>query len=373
MAFYVSVFILTLPSRRSKNRLGSNIFIRNVLKYSVYPRVAIIVLNWNGWEDTIECLESVYQINYSNYDVIVVDNNSTDDSIAKIKEYCNGMVKVESKFFEYIASNKPIRVFEISENNFYEFNVKLYHKFDENRRIILIKNKKNRGFAGGNNVGIKFSIDILNSKYVLILNNDTVVTPNFLSELVRAAEKESQIGIVGPKVLYYNSPNIINSAGTKINLLLGVGKNVGAGEIDRGQYDEERYVDSVFGACMLVRDKVFREIGYFDESFFMLLEETDFCIRSRKSGYRILYQPRSVIYHKGSISRKKVPLTSLYYSHRNRLLLLRKHNKLNYLNVPFILLRGTASIFYYLLRCRNINYAKCIINAYLDGLNYCSE
>ena len=169
----------------------------------MFPRVSIIILNWNGWKDTIECLESLYKITYPNYDVIVVDNGSKDDSVEKIKAYANGEIKVESKFFKYNPKNKPIKVFEVSEEDarYGRFKRTLYNKFDVNRRMILIRNKDNYGFTGGNNIAIQFALNVLNPDYVLLLNNDTVVDRNFLSELVKVAESDNRIGVLQPKIL----------------------------------------------------------------------------------------------------------------------------------------------------------------------------
>ena len=115
------------------------------------PKVSIIILNWNGWEDTIECLESLYQIIYPNYDAIVVDNGSEDDSIKKIKEYCEGKIKVKSKFFEYSSENKPIKIIEYTreEAEAGEGKEEELENVPSNRKIVLIRNDKNYGFAGG--------------------------------------------------------------------------------------------------------------------------------------------------------------------------------------------------------------------------------
>ena len=115
------------------------------------PKVSIIILNWNGWKDTIECLESLYQISYPNYDVLVVDNGSEDESIEKIKEYAEGKAKVESKFFEYNPENKPIKIIEYTREDAEAGGGKEKEIMDlpSNRKLIIIKNEKNYGFAGG--------------------------------------------------------------------------------------------------------------------------------------------------------------------------------------------------------------------------------
>ncbi|NJE26464.1 glycosyltransferase family 2 protein [Thermococcus sp. MV5] len=294
-----------------------------------YPRVSIIILNWNGWRDTVECLESLYRITYPNYDVIVVDNGSKDDSIEKIKEYAEGKLKVNSKFFEYTLNNKPIKVFEISEDDAREgkFNRPLYEKFDPDRRIILLKNKDNYGFAGGNNVGIKFALSVLNSDYILLLNNDTVVDRRFLDELVKVAESDDRIGIVGSKIYYYNFNgriDIIQFGGQRLNMFSGVGKVLYKNWIDNN-INGVIESDVINGASMLISRKVFDEIGLFYEPYFLYFEETDFCVRAKRSGYKSVVCMGSRVWHKvGASTGGNITSVSFYYFIKNRFRFLKR-------------------------------------------------
>ena len=184
----------------------------------MYPNVAVIILNWNGWVDTLECLESLYQISYPNYNIIIVDNDSKDNSIQKIKKYCNGEIKVESKFFQYQTKNKPIKTIEYTEkevetNSNQSNSVKGKNQSLSSNSLIIIKADKNHGFAGGNNIGINYTIHNLKMDYILLLNNDTVVDPDFLKELVNTAESSDDIGFVGAKTYFYNKENTIQVAG----------------------------------------------------------------------------------------------------------------------------------------------------------------
>jgi GT2 family glycosyltransferase len=300
-----------------------------------YPRVSIILLNWNGWKDTIECLESLYRINYPNYDVIVIDNDSKDESIEKIKKYCNGNIKINSKFFKYSKENKPIEVFELLEdearNNKF-LKKEGYEKLNPNKRMILIKNKDNYGFAEGNNVGIKFALDVLNPKYVLLLNNDTVVDKDFLIEMVKVEESDEKIGVVGPKVYLYSEPNKFQTAGIKIRKNMPNVVNIwsynmiGYGEIDNGQYDVTKEVDSLVGCCILVKTKAINEFGLLDEKFFLYHEESDWLYRISKK-YLMYYSPFSKIWHKYSASSGgEFSPTVVYYPTRNSILFAKKHN-----------------------------------------------
>ncbi|MFA4640546.1 glycosyltransferase family 2 protein [Pyrococcus kukulkanii] len=305
-----------------------------------FPRVSIIILNWNGWKDTIECLESLYRITYPNYDVIVVDNGSKDDSIQKIKEYAEGKIRVDSKFFEYNPANKPIKVFGISEDEAKQgkFNRAVYEKLDVDRRMILIKNKDNYGFAGGNNVGIKFALSVLNPDYVLLLNNDTVVDKRFLGELVKVAESNEKIGIVGPKIYYYDyngRSDIINFAGEHFILPLAIGIKYGNKKKDNNAFNKVKNVNKIDGACMLIKNSVISNVGLLDERYFLYLEDNDYCIRSKRAGFILLYVPSAIIWHKVSASTRglqgKVSLTTFYYLVRNRFLLTRKFSLIHWI------------------------------------------
>lgn len=297
----------------------------------VTPKVSIIILNWNGWKDTIECLDSLYRIDYPNYDVIVVDNGSTDESIKMIKKYCFGEIEVDSKFFKYNADNKPIRVFETLEDlKHTPSDFQLYETCEVNRRLILIKNKENYGFAKGNNIGIKFALKFFKPDYILLLNNDTVVDKDFLSELIEFSER-TKADIVGPKIYYYDfngKKNVISFIGEKIVPWKAAGKRYGANEEDRGQYDNPMEVDRVEGSCMLVRAKVFEKVGFLDEDYFLFYEETDFCIRAKKAGFKIMYCPTAKIWHKVGGSTGKISPIRFYNFARSRVLFIKKNFKL---------------------------------------------
>jgi|Deesub1362B_J571_1020462.scaffolds.fasta_scaffold00075_73 hypothetical protein len=279
-----------------------------------FPRVPIVILNWNGWRDTIECLESLYRITYPSYDVIVVDNNSEDDSIQRILEYCNGDLKVNSMFFEYVDDNKPIKVFELDEDKARKgaFNLNLYEKYESNRRLILIKNMANYGFASGNNIAIRFAMSVFEPRYILLLNNDVVVERNFLGYLVEFAEKDMKVGIVGPKILRKENPNIIDSTGHVFKLGRIVDR--GEGEVDRGQYDSETNVVGFMAATVLYRTEMLRSIGLFDEDYFLCYEDAELSWRAYVNGWRAKYVPSAVVYHGKSVSTRKNKETSGFTS-----------------------------------------------------------
>jgi len=340
------------------------------------PRVSIIILNWNGWRDTIECLESLYRITYPNYDVIVVDNGSKDDSIEKIKEYAEGKIKVNSKFFEYNPSNKPIKVFEISEEEARQgkFNRPLYEKYDVNRRMILIRNKDNYGFAGGNNIGIKFALSVLNPDYVLLLNNDTVVDRKFLDELVKVAESNEKIGIVGPKIYYYDyneRSDVIVFIGAKLTLWNGKEYRYGFQEIDNGQWDKLISVDKIEGSCMLIKKGVIRNTGFLDYSFFAYWEETDFCFRTKEHGYNLIYVPTGKTWHNVEARPKSSSWFRIYLMNRNKWIFIKKNLKIRYLLsnlVYFLFVDFWINIVRYFLLLRDVSLVKWYLLGNFDGL-----
>ncbi len=293
------------------------------------PKVAIILLNWNGWKDTIECLESLYQINYPNYDVIVIDNDSKDDSIEKLKKYCEGKIKVKSEFFQYDKSNKPIKLFEFNEN---ELKIeKEISNLPSNKKIILIKNSSNHGFAGGNNVGIEYAINFLKSNYVLLLNNDTVVDPNFLIELINVAESDEKIGFVGAKTYFYDDKDIIQATGGgKIDFKEIITIEPGLNQIDDGKYDENFELDYITGSCILCKGKVIDKVGMLNKNYFMYWEDVDWCFRGKIFGYKSVYAFKSKIWHKVSVS--STNYLKVYYCTRNRIYFMEQNiDQFNYL------------------------------------------
>jgi GT2 family glycosyltransferase len=270
------------------------------------PLITIIILNWNGWKDTIECLESLYQINYTNFEVILVDNHSEDGSIQKIREYCKGKLEVKSKFFNYMNKNKPIKLIEFSNQETHNY---LHKRDDSNllsRKLILLKNDENYGFAEGNNIGIRFALKNLNPSHILLLNNDTIVDPRFLDEMVIATETYDKTGIVGAKLLNAYNPHIIDSTGH----VLSWGRIVdrGHGEVDHGQYDQHKEVMGAMAAAALYNKEMLLEIGLLDTSYVTLGEDADLSWRAYNNDWKAIYAPKAIVYHKRgrSITRKSV-------------------------------------------------------------------
>lgn len=338
-----------------------------------YPQVSIIILNYNGWQDTIECLESVYQINYPNYYVILIDNGSLNNSVEKIKEYCEGKIIVESKFFKYDQSNKPIKIFEFKREEIEDNKVE---KLDldsllPNRRLIIIKNEKNYGFAEGNNIGIEFAFRHLKPEYILFLNNDTVVERNFLEELVKAIKDNDKTGSVQPILLRYDGLTIDSLGQSLVRKRLKIFDE----GYDKRIYDYEikNIKKEIFGTCCaaaLYKVSVLKKIGYFDNDFFCIYEDVDLSFRIRLSEYKAYLIPSSVVYHKRGISGRKDKFLSIknYLTLRNYIAILIRYYHIyllieNFYKIIYILLKWFINAIYF----RKINES---LSLWIKSLKY---
>lgn len=243
-----------------------------------FPLVSIISVNFNQLDVTFEFLESLKKVTYPNFEIILVDNASQKDPGKEIKE-----------------------------------------RFPE---VKMIKSKENLGFAGGNNLGINAA----KGKYFMMLNNDTEVKPDFLEPLVQKMEGNSEIGMVGSKVIFHHHPGMIQYAGaTPMTKYTATSYFIGYGENDIGQYDKSCSTPFASGAAMMVSRKVCEEVGLMAEFFFLYYEELDWQERIRKAGKKIYFVPDSIVYHKESISVGKASALQAYWQTRNRLLLIRRN------------------------------------------------
>lgn len=275
------------------------------------PEVAVILLNWNNWKDTTECLESLKRIEYDNFFVTIVDNGSANDSIAKLREYAKGDLNISSKYFNEDGIEPiefDLQEYTNSETEDSEFSPSSPSKGME--KVTLIKNDENYGFPEGNNIGIRYSQNF-DPDYFVLLNNDTAVDPNFLTELVRTAQQEDQAGIVGSIIYDYQDPNIVQSFGGKVHWWLGgitkvyggkIGKeeysDVAAYEEDPDEYSEVTEREYTWATSMIISDGVVKDIGYLDAEFFFGIEEYDYCRRANEAGYKIYVTPESKVWHK---------------------------------------------------------------------------
>lgn len=298
------------------------------------PLVSIILLNWNGYEDTLEALESLYNIDYPNYNVILADNNSTNDSIEKITQYAKGNIKVETKYTKY-QNNKPIKLTAVNEGEYIE-NIDNTSSFNE-KKLLLIKNKENYGFAKGNNVAIDYTVKYDHPEYILLLNNDTIVNPDFLTKMINVALSDEKIGIVGPKFYYYDyegSHNTIWCIGSVVDLNHFPGHHSIMEEPDYDLTQEIIDCDWVSGAGLLIKTDALPE-NYLSTEFFFGCEDVDLAISVKKKGYRVVTVTNSIIWHKVGMSRNKNSSFKKEYNHiSTNLKFIKKHKTNYYLNLP---------------------------------------
>jgi GT2 family glycosyltransferase len=336
------------------------------------PRVSVIILNWNGWKDTLECLESLYQVNYLNYDVVLVDNYSTDNSIKKIYEYTKGDLNVEGKFFKYNPDNKPIKIIEYTEDEAFKLKPDLESPGDNspNRVLNLIKNIANHGFAEGNNIGIRYALKILNPDYLLLLNNDTIVDPDFMTELVKIGEEHEDVGFVGAKTYFYNQKNMMQAAGGgNIDFKHGIVNELASNTRDNGEFDRYIEMDYVGGACLMCKREVVKSIGALNSKFFMYWEDVNWCLNGRENGYKSAYAFKSRIWHKyGTSSQSHF---KIYYLNRNRIFVISEYalrSEYQYFLLYFFLYRLWVEGLEYILKQRDTKKFKCLFKGAFDGL-----
>jgi GT2 family glycosyltransferase len=238
--------------------------------------ISIITINFNQAAVTNQLLSSLAHLNWPFFEVIVVDNKSTDSDFNLI-------------------------------DHFY-------------KNVSIIKSDKNRGFAGGNNLGIQQA----KGEYILLLNNDTEVGPGFLEPMVRLFQHDSRIGAISPKIKYFYFPDKIQYAGfTKMNPVTLRMNAIGSHETDLGQYDQIKETNFAHGCAMMVSRKVIEKVGPMPEDYFLYYEEHDWSTKIKKAGFKIYYQPMSVVLHKESVSVQKNSILKTYYLNRNRILYMR--------------------------------------------------
>jgi GT2 family glycosyltransferase len=246
------------------------------------PKVSIVILNWNNKNDTLECLDSVSRIDYNNFEVMVVDNGSTDGSVQAIQ-----------------------------------------HLFPQ---VAVLETGKNLGYAGGNNVGLRRALQT-GASWVLVLNNDTVVDPMILKQFVHAGVLIPDAAVLGAKIYFYSDRKRIWHAGATGIDELGQFRPLGNGCLDTsGEFSNITEVDYVYGCAFFVRTDRLQKIGLFDEKFFLTHEDLDWCFRAKRLGLKCIFVPDAQIWHKVSASfgGEQSPVHN-YFMMRSRLLWAKKN------------------------------------------------
>ncbi len=298
-------------------------------------KVYIILVNWNGWQDTIECLESIFRNDYPRYQVIVCDNGSEDNSMHYIREWANGNINLFIEKSNPLRGNawppvkKPIAYLEYKVEEIASSD----HDHLEDAPLVLIQINDNRYWAGGNNVGMKYALKKDDFEYVWLLNIDTVIQADALSEIVRKISSERYAGMCGSTLAYYHAPEVIQALGGGThNRWLGLTRHLGARRNINENIDVklvQRKMDYVVGASMLVTRALLRNIGLLNEEYCIYYEEFDWAISAREK-FSLTFAPKSIVYHKvgaiigSGINAADKSILADYYSLRNRLLITRK-------------------------------------------------
>lgn len=278
-------------------------------------RVYIIIVNWNGWPDTLECLATVFRSTYPDFRVIVCDNGSCDDSVAQISAWGAGELRYPvsgSPLGELmVATDRRIRTVVVpSDQIFSSWAAK------DDWDLLVLAIGANLGFAGGNNVGMRLALALGDCAYVWLLNNDTVVDPRALSAMVHRMEAVSRAGMCGSRIHYYHEPGKIWAlGGGYFRKLIGRSENIGLGlDISDGKSMDTEAVESIMeypaGASMLVREAYLRAVGLMDESYFLYCEEPDWAMRGA-GRFTLAYARDSVVYHKVAASTQKLDADAL--------------------------------------------------------------
>lgn len=244
------------------------------------PLTYIIILNFNSYEETLRCIESVKKIEYDNYKVIVVDNNSTDESVSVLRE---------------------------STEDF-----------------LLLENGDNLGYAKGNNVGIEYGLN-QGADYICVLNNDVEVKKDFLKIIIDYMIENENVGICGPCICDFEERQKVQSMGANINLYTGLAQANKKNRPYAALTSDPVNVDYLGGACFVARRKVFEKIGLIPELYFLFFEETEFCLHAERAGYRLVCLKDSVVYHKQSATISKYKGLSYYFLNRNRIIFMRRN------------------------------------------------
>jgi len=255
----------------------------STMRDSKWPCVGVVILNWNGRDDVLNCVSTLPRLDYPNYFATVVDNGSSDGSVAALRE-----------------------------------------RFPQQRALVM---EKNLGFCGGNNRGIADALEH-GADYVLLLNNDTEMHPALLRELVEVAAKDARIGAVGAKNLRLENPRQVWGAYGELTYGSELVYVQGRSQPDGPVYEEVRDADWVIGNGLMMSRAAVERIGGFDETFFGYHEDVDWCARARQAGFRVVFNGRAIIFHKGfgaADPSRPIKFPVLYFLGRNGILFARKH------------------------------------------------
>ena len=309
------------------------------------PKVCIILVNYCGWVDTIECLESVLRMNYDNYQVVVVENDSKDNSIEYLKLWAEGNLDIichhqyTLKDLSFPPVPKPVQYREYNRKRGEQGGLQEFANNSSNLQslsasLVFINSGENLGFAGGNNVGLRYALKDEDFQYAWLLNNDTVVEPNALKKMLERLQEKRSAGMCGSTLRYYYYPDAVQTLGGSVyNKWMGWNRyltDVGQAAAALDPDIIERRLYAVSGASMLVSRLFLESIGLMSEDYFLYFEELDWSVRAENK-FTLAYAPESVVYHKdGASIRKgtsgnKPSILSEYYLQKNKIIFTRRY------------------------------------------------
>ncbi|WP_336935955.1 glycosyltransferase family 2 protein [Acinetobacter soli] len=289
-----------------------------------YSSIYVVILNWNSAQDTIHCIKSVLNLNkIKDVTIVVCDNDSKKESYEEIKNFVLDQTNISNLI--------------ISENEISNYK-------NLNYKIVLIKNEKNYGYAGGNNRGVRFALNQETMQYVWILNNDTEVAPDSLDYLIDKFESNKKYGVVGSKLVEFENRKKVQGIGGVINPKFCTTKEIGnelAIDENIDELNYEKKIDYVIGASMMFNRLCLQQVGLMCEDYFLYYEEIDICNRIRQNNLKVGIASKSIVYHKhGASTGKGKSDVADYYSVTNRLLLARKFYKENliFVKISFVII-----------------------------------
>ncbi|UCF78326.1 MAG: glycosyltransferase family 2 protein [Candidatus Eiseniibacteriota bacterium] len=288
-------------------------------------KVAVIVVNWNAREDTRECIESLGRSSHSPLDVILVDNASSDGSVTHLKQL-----------------------------------------FPE---VTFIQNPRNEMFARASNAGMRLALE-RGADHLFLLNNDAVVEEGTVHELVRVLESSPDVGLVGSKILYFSQKDVIWSAGGEVMLWAGITRHRGIRQRDSGQFDEQADVGYLTGCALMAKRGLVERVGFLDPSYYMYGEDADWCLRARKTGFRVVYVPASRVWHKVSLSTGgEFSAPKMYEKTRSNVRLFARHARpYHWVTIPLVSVAYLLALLVRGVGKRSLSVPWAILRALADSL-----
>jgi GT2 family glycosyltransferase len=275
------------------------------------PAAAILIVNWNGWEDTQECLASLRRHAAEGRPIVICDNGSSNDSVPRLHSWLTACADEEGLVYRRYGPQ------ELHDQA----------RYGGTEDLVLLELGENLGFAGANNAAMRFLEGPTRPAFFWLLNNDTIALPGALAALLTAVEREPTVGIAGSKILDFapsHPPRLQAAGGGAVSRWTAMTRQWGRGEEDLGQWDLPLELEYATGSSLLVRATTVDEVGDMEESFFLYSEEVDWCLRARAAGWRIVYVPGSVIRHREGGSRGATHPATDYHALRSMLLLTRR-------------------------------------------------